>query len=414
MWKALKVEAKGVPLRFLLFAMLSGFFIAGEYGITRPASNALFLSFFSADMLPWVWLATVPLNLLAITLYNRFLPRIGPIASMGFVAVVAVLLNASTALFVQKAPFLAFLQYAWKDIYILLMFKQLWSLIHSTIPSSKARYLYGMIFGVGTLGSLLGGLIPSFGAHALGTPTLLLFTFPLYACLWITFRRAHAESRLSFSSLQALGEKVGLSEGFGLIRNSPLLLSIVLLVILMQASVGLLEFQFNHAVQSEIPLQDARAEYVGRALTLTNGLSLFLQWVGSFLLVRSFGVKGSHWVVPVLLFCNALASFSFPSFAMLSASFILLKSVDFSLFGVIREMLYIPMKLDEKFRAKAVIDVFVHRTSKSIISIVILSLQWIAGTELFHWVGVSSMLLFICWMAVVFFLLRPLYEPAQE
>lgn len=414
MWALFKEELQLVNLRFVLFAMLTGFFIAAEYGITRPASNALFLHFFSAEKLPWVWLATVPLNLLVITLYNRFLPRIGPLRLMGGIAAVAVCINGATALFVDRAPFLSFFQYAWKDIYILLMFKQLWSLIHSVIPSSRARYLYGMIFGVGTLGSLLGGLIPSFAAFFFGSSTLLLFTGPLYLLLWLAFRQAHRASGLPAATFETDLQPQKLpQEGFALIRKSPLLLSIVLLVILMQASVALLEFQFNSSVQTAFSLQDARAEYVGRVLTITNGCSLVLQWIGSFLLVRTFGLKGSHLVVPALLLFNAITAFSFPSFAMVTGSFILLKSVDFSLFGVIREMLYIPMKLEEKFRAKAVIDVFVHRTSKAFISIVILSLQWIVGSQLLHWVGLGSILLFLTWIGIVFFVLRPRYEFSQ-
>jgi ATP/ADP translocase len=42
------------------------------------------------------------------------------------------------------------------------------------------------------------------------------------------------------------------------------------------------------------------------------------------------------------------------------------RSIFLSLFGVIREMLYVPLQLDEKFRAKAIIDVFAYRTSKAL------------------------------------------------
>ena len=144
--------------------MLSGFFIAAEYGITRPASQSLFLTLFSTATLPWVWLATVPLNLFVIYLYNRFLPKIGPGSMLTLVACIAIGINSAMPFILPIFPPMIFLQYAWKDIYILLMFKQLWSITHSTIPAARAQYLYGIIFGMGTLGSVLGSIIP--GAFA--------------------------------------------------------------------------------------------------------------------------------------------------------------------------------------------------------------------------------------------------------
>ncbi len=60
---------------FVLFAILVGFSISFEYAVTRPASNAIFLTIFSSKALPWVWLATVPLNLCVIFLYSHLLTK---------------------------------------------------------------------------------------------------------------------------------------------------------------------------------------------------------------------------------------------------------------------------------------------------------------------------------------------------
>ena len=62
---------------FVLFAMLCGFFISSEYAIIRPVSNAVFLTAYGSAALPYVWIATVPLNFLVVALYNQYLPRLG-------------------------------------------------------------------------------------------------------------------------------------------------------------------------------------------------------------------------------------------------------------------------------------------------------------------------------------------------
>src|SRR5207244_505029 len=99
-------------------------------------------------------------------------------------------------------------------------------------------------------------------------------------------------------------------------------------------------------------------KYVGQMVGWTNALSLGLQFLGGFLMVHIFGVRGSHLFLPLMLLGNAIMALAIPTFAIISFSYVFIKSVDFSLFGVVREMLYIPLKMDEKFRAKAIIDVF--------------------------------------------------------
>ncbi|MDE3045622.1 MAG: hypothetical protein KGJ02_03145 [Verrucomicrobiota bacterium] len=395
---------------FIFFAMVVGFSIAAEYGITRPASNSLFLTLFSSHAFPWVWLATVPLNLLIITLYNRFLPRLGPWKMLATIAIAVTVVNCATGWLLAFFPGLIFFQFAWKDIYVLLMFKQLWSLIHSTIPSHRAKYLYGAIFGVGTVGSVLGSLIPGFLAVEIGSQQIFYFTVPIYALLLWSYRKAYHYSALSQTSFpQDLSTDHRPREGFALIFRSRFLLSILLLVILMQVSVALLEFQFNARLEQNILSPDLRTEYMGRMVFFMNLISGLFQWIGSFLLVHTLGVRGSHLTIPLLLIINAVGTLFVPSFGMLSFAFVFIKAVDFSLFGITREMLYIPLQLDEKFRAKAVIDVFAYRTSKALVSLCILALQFFATGNLLFWISGASLGVLILWIGVVWFLLRKHY-----
>jgi ATP/ADP translocase len=392
---------------FIFFSMLAGFSIAAEYAATRPSSSAIFLSVFSSHAIPWVWLVSVPINFFVIYLYNRFLPKWGPLRMVGVVAAIVSLVHLSCAFFLHLAPQFILVQFILKDIYILLMFKQLWSMIHSTIAASRAKYLYGSIFGMGTLGAIGGSLIPSFFAVDVGSEHLFLCTIPLYLVLYFSYAAAYKRSPFQTGSFhQDLTIDPRPQEAFGLIRRSPFLVAVLLLVVFMQVSVGLMDYQFNAHLEFHILEQDLRTEYVGRIVGITNILSLILQFVGGFLMVHVFGVRGSHLFVPLLLLSNSLVSLVCPTFVMISFAYVFIKSVDFSLFGVIREMLYIPMKLDEKFRAKAIIDVFAYRSSKALVSICILALQFFIGSEILAFTSVLSTAVFLGWIAVVVFMLR--------
>lgn len=391
---------------FILFAMLSAFCICGEYAITRPTSNSLFLTLFSSKAYPWVWLATAPLNLFVIYLYNRFLPKWGPHRMLCSFAVLTILINVLSGIFYSQLPQLIFFQYAWKDIYVILMLKQLWSMIHGTIAPTRAKYLYGCIYGVGTLGAISGSLIPGFLAIDFGTEHILFFTLPLYLLLILSYTLAFNRSKVKERFQQELTLDPRPREAFSLIRRTPLLVTILVLVVFMQVSVGLMEYQFNAHLELNILEKDLRTAYCGKLMGLVNSLSLFLQFIGGFFLIRYLGLRGSHFLVPLLLLISACSSWIFPSFAMLSFSFVFLKATDFSLFNVIREMLYVPLQLDAKYRAKAIIDVFAYRTSKAVVSVGLLLLQIVAGSFLLPAVTVLSVILFIGWLAAVAILFR--------
>ncbi len=392
---------------FVFFAMIAGFSISAEYAATRPSSSAIFLSTYTSQAIPWVWLLSVPFNLFIVYLYNRFLPKIGPLKMIGIVGATVMGIHIFCASFLYLIPKFILIQFMVKDVYIVLMFKQLWSMIHSTISASRAKYLYGCIFGVGTLGAISGSIIPSFFAVDIGSEQLFFCTIPLYLILFFSYAQAFKRSPLqngSFSQNLTLDPRP--NEGFSMIRRSPFLIAVLLLVVFMQVSVGLMDYQFNAHLEFNIFEKDLRTEYVGRMIGLTNVLSLILQFLGGFLMVHVFGVRGSHLFVPLMLLGNAVSALFIPTFAMISFSYVFIKSVDFSLFGVIREMLYIPMKMDEKFRAKAIIDVFAYRSSKALVSICILGLQFFLGSEVLGVTSAVSVAVFLGWIAVVVFMLQ--------
>lgn len=392
---------------FIFFSMLGAFLIAGEYAITRPCSHALFLSVFSSKLIPWLWLATVPVNFAAIYLYNKFLPKLGPFKMWLSCSASVLLINGFAGALFPIFPKYIFLQCVWKDIYILLMFKQLWSMIQYTIAPTRAKYLYGLIFACGTVGSCLGSCIPSFFAYELGSETLFFFTIPCYLLLGFVYKNAIAKSAMTKDSWKKeIMLNPSASEGLKLISKNRFLLAILLLVVAMQVSAGFMEYRFNVYLENSILNKDLRTAYCAKLFGITNVISMALQSVGSFLVIHFIGLRRTHFLIPFLLLTSALCSFMVPSFAFISFSYVFLKAIDFSLFSVGREMLYIPFGLDVKFRAKAVIDVFAYRSSKALVSLGILTLQALAGVYFLELASYISLSIFVAWILIVFFVLK--------
>lgn len=414
MLKKIKEEFRGFSAKELLFvfsAMLCGFLICSEYAIIRPVANALFITKYTSDFLPYAWLLMVPLNFLVVMLYNRFLPRLGCLKM--FVLIISMIAggNFLSAFFLKKIGVLPFIFYVWKEIYILLMLQQVWSVIHATIDTKRAKYLYGFLFGIGGLGGVCGSMIPSFMAVKLGSENLLFLSLPIYGLLFLAYT-----SLLKYSSMESgkgsFAESRDALVVLKSIKTTPALMFILLIVVFMQMSSTIIDFQFNKLLEVSVGEKDLRTQYTGRVLGLINFCTMLLQFVGSFVLLQFLGLRLSHFAVPLLLSMNALGFLIAPLFGMISFSYITIKSFDFSLFGIIKEMLYIPLKPDEKFRAKAFIDVFAYRSAKAFASLLILLLQISHVTNPVTTLTWGAIALFLLWGFSVLRLLK--LEPATQ
>ena len=389
---------------FLAFSMICGFCISAEYAVIRPVSSSLLVTSYSSSILPYAWLFTVPLNFVLVFLYNRYLPKVGISRMFFIISLLVVFGNIFVALFAKQIQIVSFLFYLWKEVYVLLMFQQLWSMIHTTITTDKAKYLYGILFGIGGIGGVLGSLFPGFFAVSIGSESLLFVSLPIYSVLLVSFLLAYKYSKISKGTL--FPDKKGLTkktffEGFQLISKSKVLAYILCTVFFMQLASALLEFQFTTFLEKNILTKDLRTEYCGKIFGIVNLITTTLQLFGTYLILRFLGLKKSHFIVPILLGCNAVGVLFFPVFGMVSYSYIMSKAMDFSVFGVIREMLYIPLSTDEKFRAKAVIDVFVHRSSKAFASFLVLFFQVFLAAQALSYVAIGTFFIFLAWTFLV-------------
>ncbi|MES2345467.1 MAG: Npt1/Npt2 family nucleotide transporter [Chlamydiota bacterium] len=399
MFKKIK-ELLGIDF-FILCAMACGFFISADYSIVRPVSNSLFIHFYGSEYLPYAWLIGLPFSFFAVSLYNRYLGKLGCAKMFAFTASFIVIVNLITALFVNQAEWLSFFFYVWKEVYIMLMFQQLWSVIHSTVNKEKAKFLYGLLFGFGALGGVFGSFIPGFFAVKLSSETLIFATLPIYLLLSISFALL-----LKHAKTVTFEKKGEFLQGVKLIITSRALLFILAIVVLMQFCSTLIDYQFQHGLQLSIPDKDLRTEYAGRLFSIIHGATLCLQFLGTYLLIQILGLRTSHFLVPFLLAASNMGYLLFPLFGMISFSYILIKSFDFSFFVIVKEMLYIPMKSEEKFHAKAVIDVFAYRSAKALASCLILFIN----PNFLTWANIS---LFVIWCIIVIKYFRekvPAYE----
>ena len=270
----------------------------------------------------------------------------------------------------------------------------------------QAKYLYGLIFGIGGLGSVCGSFIPGFFAVKMGSATLLFMTIPLYSLFAIAYyytlklsgflKGEHRSEELRFSD----------SRGFSLVKSSRYLKFILAIVILMQLSATLTEFLFDSHIQNFVPDCDLRTEFIGRLFGVINSVNVLFQFAGTFLLLHVMGLRRSHFFIPTILTCNAVAMVIHPTFSVITMSYGTIKSFDYSIFNIIKEMLYIPLKVEEKFKAKAVIDVFSYRMAKTIGAFLVLFLKFLYPDAFPSPLFYVPITIFLVWIVSVHYMFK--------
>lgn len=408
MKEALKQEVLSYTTRekkFFLLAFGLSFLIMADYAIVKPVSTSIFLTHYSAKAIPYAWLLGLPLNFAFVSLYNRLLARYSCFQLFCCISSFVVAIHVLAGLFSQAIPGLPFFLYLWKDLYIMLMLQQIWSVIHSSTQLKRAKYMYGMIFGIGTFGSGVGSAFSAALAVKWGSESLLFLSLPLHLMMGALYCAMVRFSALE-ASQQPFNQQAKCWKDFLLIKKSATLQLILMTVVLMQLSTNLVEYQFQSAVAIKLPDQDLRTAFTGKVWSVVHVANLAIKFFVTFLLVHFLGVKRSQFFVPVLLFLNGVGCIIYPGFAMMTCAFGVVKAVDYSAFNILKEMLYIPLSKEAKFKARALIDVFAYRASKTLASLVIIGLGFflpVRGVGVLHW---SLLGFYGMWIYGVYFFTR--------
>ncbi|MDN3507319.1 MAG: Npt1/Npt2 family nucleotide transporter, partial [Simkaniaceae bacterium] len=392
---------RALPLKevpFFLLAVACSFCITFDYAITRPVSHSIFITTFGAKMLPYAWLLTVPLNLCIVSLYNRYLVRIGPLKMVGAILSVSIVMNTLGGLWISQVASLSFAHFMWKEIAVLLMFQQVWSIVHTTAKQENAKYLYGLMFALGGIGGACGSIIPSFLAITYGSQNLLFLTLPIFIAFFFFYKKL-VTLRYALAPIDLKQEKK--RGGFALIKKSSVLQFILLIVVFMQIGSAIVDYQFSSFLEKTFTSTDLRTAFEGKVYGIISSAKIFFQLVGTYLVVHFMGLRLSHFLVPSILLCNAVLVVIFPGFSMITYAFSTIKSFDYSIFNIQKKLLSLPLKSEEKFKAKAVIDVFAYRSSKAVASILIIGLQFLQVNPVAQSIGITSVVIFAFWLATV-------------
>lgn len=351
-----------VPLAMASISVAATFLVGG-YEFVRSASSSLFISAYGTAKVPYAMTA-VPIGVaLLIYSYGRLLSRVGAqralTASTLFSALVFAACYAGLA---RGWEFAAAILYVYRQAYIVLLIEQYWSFINSTLTPHQARLFNGPIIGGASVGPIIGGLIVNKTAVAYGTEQLVLLSavalIPAAVLAYLAYHLA--------GEPQPAKEERGGRRGhvrLGLFFQSRTLVLLMIVVGITQVVATALNLRFYDLLENTISTKDARTAYLGGFWSAANTVSFALQFIVTPAVLRWAPLRWVHLGIPVVHLTACAVLLLHPSLRTATAAFLAFKALDYSLFRAAKEVLYIPLSYDARFRAKQVIDSFTYRFS---------------------------------------------------
>ena len=154
--------------------------------------------------------------------------------------------------------------------------------------------------------------------------------------------------------------------GARLVFGSSYLLSIVAIVGLYELVSTMIDFQFTNAIILFSEDDAARSQNFATVYATTNWLSMFVQLFLTSYVMRRFGLATALLVLPCTI---ALASIGFlfvPTLLLGSLLSVADNGFSYSINQSSKETLYVATTVEEKYQAKAFIDMFVQRFAKAV------------------------------------------------
>lgn len=354
--------------RSMLWAIVciagSAAFLLAGYEFVRSIAQSLFIEAYGANRLPIVMALGPVGTLLVVYAYAWLLSRCGAkkAAILTCLAAGAVILVCYQAINAGSRIATGVL-YVFREAYIVLLVEQVWSFINSTVGTAEGRRFNGPVCGAASLGAIGGGFLLHALAVRMGSAHLLLIAAASLVPTGLLAAMAYHWGGESRPSAEEAGGRQG-HLGWRALVSDPTLRNLGLLIVVTQVVSTLLDLQLSRFVEQALPNADGRTQWLGRFYAYLNLGASISQFVLTPLLLHYARIRTVHMAMPVIHLILCVACVIRPSLLAAGAAYMAFKIMDYSVFRASKELLYIPLSFDARYRAKELIDAFGYRLAK--------------------------------------------------
>jgi len=415
----LDIKREELPLALLMFGYF--FMVITSFWILKPIKKALFIGFYKDagfDILAWHMSASQAellakiLNMLiafiAVTVFTilarRFRRQQLTFIFTAFFMVCYVLFGMKLS---RPDSMTVWSFYLFGDLFSTLMVATFFAFMNDSVSPGGAKRLYGLIGLGGVTGGAFGSLVVRVWISQLSMTSWLWITFFIG---FIIMAVAHfagklvpdnpiPQKKIAVKEKSSDSKKVNPAiEGARLVFKSRYLLAIVAIVGLYEIVSTVMDFQFTATIEHYVARENI-GQHFSTVYTITNFVAMFVQlFLTSFIMTR-FGLKTALLVLPIMVLLGSTGFVVLP--VLLMGSF--LNTADngfsYSVNQSAKETLYVPASIDEKYKAKAFIDMFVQRFAKALavgVSLIITTI--FSDFSSIRWLSIFTILVTVVWI----------------
>lgn len=353
--------------RLVLLSGLYFFLLLFSYYLLRPLRETFGLAR-GADTLPWVWTCTLGVMALVQPLFGwlvarmprrRFIPWTGHASALCLLVFAGLYLGLPH----HGGTLLGYVFYVWLSVFNLFVVSIFWAFMADLFDGEQAGRLFGLLAIGGTVGAIAGSAFTeAFTRMSHLDPGWLFLLSALMlegavACTLGLFR--HRAGEAAVARTPEPGPR--LMEGITLLGRSRTLQLIALYMLLFTLTSTFLYVLQGRVVEAAFPTRVGRTLAFARLDLWTNVLTLACQLFLTHRLVARFGVPVALMILPVLTVAGFAGLALWPGFLMLAVFQVLRRGLHYAVARPVREMLYVPLGADAKYKAKSFIDTFIYR-----------------------------------------------------
>jgi len=364
---------------WILFLMFAYSFLAmAGYNIVKPTTRSQFMDSLGSDNIPYVLLLVGVLGGVVVQGYNKLmslLPRraIFPLTQL----VMAGTFIMFWALFRIDDPFLKKWApvpfYFWGALAGLLLISQFWTLANDLFDPRQAKRVFGFIGGGSSLGGILGADLARRYAKSLGTNNLLLVGAGLLvACFFIVTAAVGSKRPSSAPALPPSKPTPGEDKGMSLLEAGRLLVqskhfqTIAMVISFASIGAGIIDQQLNMAVQRFLPAKDAQTSYIAAVTEYASIAGFVIQVLVTSRIHRLLGIGFALLILPTGLGATGLVMLIAPALWSSSLARVMDTALRYTADKTTREILFVPLPTELKYKAKPFADVAVDRMARGI------------------------------------------------
>jgi ATP:ADP antiporter, AAA family len=353
----------------------------------KATRDALFLSTFGVAALPPIVIAAAVLSAVLAILLARVMGRTGPGRMVPrLIGLSAALLLAEWALAAEARRPAAIIVYLHLTALGAILVSGFWAIVNERFDPRTARRTIGRITAGGSIGGLLGGVLPERVGAALPLTAMLPILAGLHllaAALLVVVERG-APPPLAPADDQGQGADAVLS-GSRILRASPYLMGLALLVALTSAAEGVLDYVFKARAAGATTSGEDLLRIFAAFYTATALLAVFIQVTVLRRILARLGIARSASLLPAGVSAGAIGAFlvpGLPAIILARGAEVVLRS---SLFRAAYELLFTPVAPLEKRATKLLLDVGAARVGDVVGSALILVTLAVAGVTAPRW-----------------------------